>query len=161
MTETLPQGWLTEGDQRELRRIAEGKWVLELGAWKGRSTVVLAEVAHYVVSVDRHKGIPARDDDSLADYIEAVRPLENVAMVVASFVDFVPLLAAEFDLVFIDGDHDLASVEADIELAVALSPTMIAFHDWDFEAVRQAATSALGEPDSIGGSIASFVRMAI
>ena len=43
-------------------------------------------------------------------------------MVVADFVDFVPLLKERFDLVFIDGDHDYDSVLRDIALALLVNP---------------------------------------
>ena len=156
----LPDGWLTGADQRALQTLAFDKTVLELGAWKGRSTVVLSEAAKYVVSVDRHEGIEqAGGEDSLPDYLGVARDLPNVAIVVASFADFVPLLAARrFDLVFIDGDHDYANVQRDITLALMLDPPVIAFHDWDFAEVRDAATVILGEPNGVGGSVAHFKR---
>ncbi len=154
-----PDGWLTKDDISELERLAAGKRVLELGAWMGRSTVVLSEVAKYVVSVDRHQGIVNHDEDSLPNYIDAVRGRTNVAMVVASFEDFVPLLRTEmFDLVFIDGDHDYEAVQRDIGLALFVDPPVIAFHDYDYKDVRQAATEIFGDPHAVHGSVASFRR---
>ena len=35
---TLPEGWLSPEEAHELRRLSRGRTVLELGAWKGRST---------------------------------------------------------------------------------------------------------------------------
>lgn len=158
---TLPDGWLTLSEAAELRRLARDRVVLELGAWKGRSTVVLAEVAHYVVSVDRHQGISeAGGEDSLPDYLAAVRPFENVAIVVASFARFMPLLGDGFGFVYIDGDHDEVSVATDTMLALSHCKRggTIAFHDWDFESVRDGAAKYLGqrEPDALVGSVASF-----
>lgn len=159
----LPDGWLSAADVGELERLASGKDVLELGAWKGRSTVVLSNVARFVVSVDRHAGIEeVGGEDSLPDYLEAVRGLPNVAIVVASFEDIVPLFTpGRFGLVFIDGDHDLANVQRDIALALLVDPAVVAFHDFDFEDVRMAATQVFGEADSVGGSVASFIRRPI
>lgn len=162
----LPDGWLNGADQRELQVLAFDKTVLELGAWKGRSTVVLAGVASYVISVDRHEGIPTPPcqecgESSLPAYLDAVRELPNVAIVVAHFEAFVPMLAARrFDLVFIDGDHDYASVQRHTTLALMLDPPVIAYHDWDFAEVREGATVILGEPDGVGGSVAHFKRRA-
>lgn len=150
-----PPGWLTSADQTELRRLAAGKRVLEMGAWRGRSTTVLAEVADYVISVDDHRGVAANPEDTLPDYLEAARNLENVAVVVARFEDIVPHIR-DVDLVFIDGDHDIASVERDIRLALSVEPRVVAFHDWDFTEVRAAARMFFGEPHSLGGSVASF-----
>jgi predicted O-methyltransferase YrrM len=157
MTE-LPEGWLSRADIAELQRLGAGKTVLELGAYKGRSTAVLSEVAKYVVSVDRHQGVPVGDDDSLADYLEAIRPLRNVAMVVANFQDFVPLLAEAFDLVFIDGQHEYAEVQRDIILTLWVDPPVVAFHDYDFSDVKKAATEMFGDPHAVHGSVASFRR---
>lgn len=157
--EDLPRGWLSNDDIAELQRLADGKVVLELGAWKGRSTMVLSEVAHYVVSIDRHQGIEdVGGEDSLPDYLTAIRPLANVAIVVARFQDFLPLLDESFDLVFIDGDHDFDSVQRDITLALLLNPKVVAFHDWDFDDVQRAGGQVFGEPDNVRGSVASFER---
>lgn len=154
----LPEGWLSKADITELQRLAAGKTVLELGAWKGRSTTVLSEVAKYVVSVDRHQGIANHDEDSLPRYVESVRLLPNVAAVIAGFEDFVPLLGPVFDLVFIDGDHDYDFVQRDITLALLIDPDVVAFHDWDFKDVRQAGTEIFGAPNRVHGSVASFKR---
>ena len=155
----LPSGWLSSADIAELSRLAEGRTVLELGAWRGRSTVVLSQVAEYVISVDRHEGITGTDEsDSLPDYLAAVRGLPNVAIVVAHFDRFVPFIN-HVDLVFIDGDHDYASVEQDIVLALKTEPEVVALHDWDFVEVRDAAAVFFGpRPDGLGGSVASFNR---
>ncbi len=154
----LPEGWLTKADENELRRLGAGKVVLELGAWRGRSTTVLSEVARYVVSVDRHQGIDdhMKRPDSLPGYIAEIRPLRNVAMVIADFVDFVPLLKERFDLVFIDGDHDYDSVLRDIALALLVEPAVIAMHDYDYSDVKRAAMETFGKPTTLGGSVASF-----
>ena len=163
----LPDGWLSPVEIKELQRLAKGKTVLELGAWKGRSTVVMAEVARYVVSVDRHKGLDVPDthpqfgSDSLPDYLEAARGLENVAIVVADFTAFLPLLAVVFDIVFVDGNHDADSVERDALLACQhayFSTGIIVFHDYDLESVREGITRVFRnrQPDSLVGSIATF-----
>lgn len=156
---TLPPGWLTDPEAKALARIAKGLNVLELGAWKGRSTVVLAGAARYVISVDRHQGIPGHGD-SLDEYLANVRGLANVAVVVAAFEDFVPFLTDwEIGMVYIDGDHDADSVARDTTLALDVARNVIAFHDWDFPEVREGAAVAFGhshEPDGLVGSVAWF-----
>lgn len=152
----LPDGWLWDEEAAELARLAEGRTILELGAWKGRSTTALASTARYVVSVDRHRGIPDVGNDSLSEYIANVRSLPNVAMVVASFEEFVPLLG-HFDLVYVDGEHTAEAVARDVRLAVARDPEVIAFHDWDLETVRQGAWEILDwPPASLIGSVAVY-----
>ena len=159
---TLPDGWLSKQEATELQRLATGKTVLELGAWKGRSTVVLSQVARHVVSVDRHQGIEeVGGEDSLPDYLQAVRELENVAIVISDFQTFLPFLAVVFDVVFVDGDHDADSVERDIVLGCQhayFSNGIIVMHDWDFESVREGAARVFRDrqPDSLVGSLAAF-----
>jgi SAM-dependent methyltransferase len=154
----LPDGWLPDNEVRELQRLAKGKTVLELGAWKGRSTVALAEVAKYVVSVDRHQGIPGHGL-SLQEYLRVARDLPNVAIVIADFSSFCPLLCDYFDLVFIDGDHDADSVARDTHTALEHSTLSgdLAFHDWDMDSVREGVGRVLQRsPDRLVGSLASF-----
>lgn len=153
----LPQGWLTANEADELRRLAQGRTVLELGAWKGRSTVVLAQVSQYLVSIDKHEGISeVGGEDSLPEYLGNIRGFTNVGMVVAEFSLFVPWLKA-FDMVYVDGNHDYKSVERDTILAKKTALHIIAFHDWDFVEVRDGAMNILKrEPDGLVGSVAHF-----
>jgi hypothetical protein len=156
----LPRGWLNDREARELSRLAVDQVVLEMGAWKGRSTVVLAEVASYVISVDRHRGIPQEGwaEDSLPDYLEAVRDLANVAIVIAHFEQIVPHLRG-IDLVYIDGDHDYQAVEADILIALLVEPSVVVMHDWDQDDVQQAGKMFFGRPTTLIDSLASFQRV--
>jgi predicted O-methyltransferase YrrM len=156
----LPNGWLTDEEATELCRVATDKTVLELGAWKGRSTVVFSHVAHHVVSVDRLKGIEeVGGKDSLPEYLKAVRHLENVTIVVSEFDKVIPLFRQEFDVVYVDGEHDTQSAINDIyfSLAVVKEDGLVVLHDFDFESVQTAANETFGcVPDSIVGSIAVF-----
>jgi len=154
-----PDGWLTDIEAAELRRLAKDRSVLELGAWKGRSTVVLAESAEYVVSVDRHGGIRGHGGDSLPDYLENVRHIRNVAIVVAHFDEIAPRLG-EFDMVYIDGDHDADAVAADTLLIPdLLSPGgVVAYHDWDIAEVQDTVVETVGrQPDGVVGSVAYYL----
>ena len=154
----LPAGWLTPVEADELRKLADGKTVLELGAWKGRSTVVLAETARVVMSVDNHGGIPTMPDidDSLDDYLATVRDLPNVVIVIADFQTVVPHLGT-FDLVFVDGTHDDEPVARDANLALTVDPTVIAFHDWDIRAVSATVSLAYHrKPTRIVDSLAIY-----
>jgi hypothetical protein len=78
-------------------------------------------------------------------------------MVVAHFEDFVPLLKP-VDLVFIDGQHEYEFVMRDIILTLLVDPAVVAFHDYDFSEVKQAATEMFGDPNRVHGSVASFRR---
>jgi hypothetical protein len=52
------RGWLTNKEQAELQRIAEGKTVLEIGSYCGKSTVAMAKTARHVIAIDPFVGVP-------------------------------------------------------------------------------------------------------
>lgn len=158
----LPDGWLTNPEASALVQLATNLTVLELGAFKGRSTVALASTARYVLSVDHHRGDEGtrgagHDGDTLAEYIGNVRDLPNVGFVVAPFARILPLLAERsFGLAFIDGAHDAPSVERDATFASRLAP-VLAFHDWNQESVRRgAARAGFFDPQETHDSLAVF-----
>lgn len=156
--EHLPEGWLTDEEADELARLAAGKTVLELGSYKGRSTVCFASVAKYVVSVDTHGGThPQHPGDTLPEYVQNVRHLANVALVVGDWRAIAPYLG-DFDLVYVDGSHGPTPAEEDTRIALARNPETIVIHDWADACVREGARYALGDidPAAVVGSVASF-----
>jgi SAM-dependent methyltransferase len=118
-------GWLSYAEGRALWELARGKRVLELGRFHGRSTVALAQSAREVVSVD------VTDPEIAAGWLERLGAADRVALHRGTFVAVVPRLG-EFDLVFVDGEHDAANVRADVELALSvLAPGgVLACHDY-------------------------------
>lgn len=133
------QSAVTENEAYALADLARGKTVLELGAWTGFSTVVLASVASRLTSVDWHQG----DDHAgrmdtwelftgnLARYGVDGR----VEVIRERFEDALPRLAAGghlFEGCFLDAQHDAASVTRDVGLALPLIVPggFLAFHDY-------------------------------
>lgn len=161
VTDGLPPGWLNEVEADALRHAAARARVLELGSWKGRSTVVMAQTAQVVVAVDSHKGIPGHEGiewiegPSLKEFLANVAPFDNIIPVVGDWHDIAWMWRAEsFGLVFVDGWHDRASTKRDLLLAQRLSCDLIACHDWDLDEVREGARDAgLGDPYATAGSI--------
>ncbi len=80
-------GWLSETQGRELFRAVEAcaarGAVVEIGSWKGRSTVWLAAAARragtIVYAIDRHEA--SREDPSARTYDEFRRNLEAVGLI--------------------------------------------------------------------------------
>jgi predicted O-methyltransferase YrrM len=130
---------VTGEEATELARLAAGKDVLELGAYHGFSTVVLASVANRVYSVDWHMG---DDHAGLGDSWEVFNATltrygvtDRVTVCHGRFEDEVPRLAAagvQVDGAFIDGMHDETSARRDLGLVLPLVRPggFIAFHDY-------------------------------
>jgi predicted O-methyltransferase YrrM len=130
---------MTAEEAAKLATLATGKDVLELGAWHGFSTVVLAQAARRVCSVDWHQGDEhAGAGDTWESYranLARYGVTANVDARRGRFDDVLPALAAEgvlFDGCFLDAQHDTASVEADLALALPLIRPggFVAFHDY-------------------------------
>jgi len=127
----------TEAD--ELERLATGKRVIEFGTWKGYSTIVMGRVAEQVVTVDWHHGDEqAGIEETLPAYIRNLERYElrdKVVSIIGQFPDVAPALRPDcFDVGFLDGRHDLASVERDLALIASLLDRpgcILACHDYD------------------------------
>lgn len=120
----------------ELARLAEGKIVLEMGSYYGRSTIALASTAKVVYSVDWHLGDAhvgrAASYESFVKNLGRYDVLDKVKVFVGVFEVVVPTLGQDFDLVFVDGQHDEKSIIRDGALAISvLRPSgILAFHDY-------------------------------
>ncbi len=138
------RGWLTEEEGRALARLAEGKSVLEIGSFCGRSTICMAQTARFVLAVDPFDGRGTPETGNTHDEFQANLSryglLHNgkvrIGIGTTSDLKAHPEMRLsdenQFDLIFIDGAHDYQSVRADIEVArKLLSPAgVIAFHDY-------------------------------
>lgn len=123
--ETIP-GWLTDSEARCLYAHAAGRWVLELGTASGRSTVCLAQSAAHVTAVD------VADQTDAAEWVRRYGLADRVTFRRGDVAEVVPTLTGPFDLIFIDTEHDAASVTRDIEasLTVLAPGGLLAFHDY-------------------------------
>lgn len=162
---------LTEREGRALAELADGKVVLELGAWQGASTIWMAQTAEVVHSVDHHNGdAQAGEGWTLPPYLRNLTRYgvrNKVVIHIGTFAQVLPYLAPfSFDLVFVDGFHTYEQVAADILLCSdTLDPDgTIAFHDYTRDGmqsggvefgVKRAVDEWLdGEPDRIIDSLA-------
>jgi predicted O-methyltransferase YrrM len=153
-----PTHSISRAQARVLADLAAGKVILEIGAFLGGSTIVLASVARQVWSVDTHmlgqfttsKALPpilgggTGDPDTLArfrDNLKRYGVAERVVILVGYSADVLPLLRdGSFDAAFVDGGHDEANVRADAREALRLVRTggPICFHDVEMPSVAAA-----------------------
>lgn len=118
-------GWLSYREGRALWERARGCRVLELGRTSGRSTVALAQSARALVSLG------AEDPATARAWLERFG-LAGRADLIRSGSPEVERPLGPFGLVFVDGEHDGASVRADVEFALSvLEPGgVLACHDY-------------------------------
>lgn len=132
---------MTQEEALALAELARGKIVIELGAWHGYSTVVLASVADYVISVDWHMGdAHAGLQDTWEIFNANLRRYgvnERVMVVRDRFETALPLMAAEAEVAFaggcfIDAQHDAKSVARDLALVLPMIKPggFVCFHDY-------------------------------
>jgi hypothetical protein len=155
------QGWMTDGELRWL-----GEWarqcpsIVEVGAWKGRSTRALGDnTLGRVWSVDTWEGSPSERSDNHAEavtlgadglygiYSSNLRDLIELGRVVPLRMRSVAaarhLLRADgpvLDFVFLDADHVYPSVAQDIRAWMPLvrSGGILAGHDYYYPDVNRA-----------------------
>lgn len=144
------RGWLTENEGNQLAKLAEDKLVLEIGAYCGRSTLCLAQTARFVVSVDHHRGDAGTGPaDTLDEYRLNLRRYhadKKVLAIVGNTKHVLPTLPLKnFDMVFIDGSHELEDVMSDMRNSrqIVTDDAIFALHDWPDYGVCLAAQEIL------------------
>lgn len=135
---------VTGEEAAKLASLASGGDVLELGAQYGFSTVILAQAARHVTSVDWHQGdasiaaMGGGGADTWEPYLANLARYGVASKVDARrgrFAEVLPALqkqGALFDGVFLDAQHDSEAVAADLALALPLVRPggWVAFHDY-------------------------------
>lgn len=139
-----------EGEK--LAELARGKYVLEIGAFKGHSTLILGNVAEHVVSVDTFTGgeaVEACEGDSLPDFFkatEALRDSGKLTTIVGDSTATLRMLELDaFGFIFHDAAHDFESVKRDLGRIMRHDwRGMLAVHDYGTEEGTKEACDALG-----------------
>lgn len=124
-------GWLLPEEGRALADLADGKRVLEIGSYCGKSTICMAQTASHLSCVDTWDGTGTCNPRNTAEEFRRNIRRYGVGNGVSAWQNTSGLPRC-FDLVFIDGSHDEQSVRDDIERAVALLKPdgLLAFHDY-------------------------------
>lgn len=103
--------------------------VVEIGAWEGRSTVIMADAAapRIVHTCDTWEGSPsdessrlAGERDVFAQWSENVAPFDNVIAHRMNWREYVPTITDPVALCFIDGEHTYDEVFDNITAIVPL-----------------------------------------
>ena len=128
---------------------ATGKAV-EIGAYSGEGTMVLAKYFKHVLAVDPWlNGYDINDVASsqcpmkfvLAKFHENTKDFDNVSYSQSKSLDALDFIKdGELDLVYVDGDHRYEAVLADLKgwLPKLRAGGVMAGRDWSFPAVKKA-----------------------
>lgn len=140
---SLPSDILTAITPQEasvLVDLVRDRRVIEVGAQFGFSTVLMAQVAKEVVSIDHHRGDEhAGHFDTLGEYLGNLRRYgvrARVEPIVADWREVVHDLAT-FDVAFLDASHGEIEVANELSAFSRLAPTL-AVHDYGRFGVKPA-----------------------
>lgn len=129
-------GWLSDQESYFLTAQAVGKDCIEIGSFKGRSTVCLAATAKSVIAIDPHRAGAdgqLQDGDTYQDFLNNTSEYKNIIPMRMTSEEAAPHIKDNsVDLVWIDGMHDYENVKKDIEnyLPKLKVGGVIAFHDY-------------------------------
>jgi protein-L-isoaspartate O-methyltransferase len=142
-------GWLGDDEGKLLQHYGNNRRVLELGTYKGRSTVCLAQVAKQVTTVDTHEGDEGTGHaDTRAEFLRNVERFGMASRIEPIFARIEDvrdeLTRRRFDVVFIDSGHDAESVSRDtlIALECLLPGGTIIWHDFPYSSVKEGIVRA-------------------
>lgn len=160
---TNVDGWLNPKEARLLYRLASQcrarGAIVEIGSWKGKSTVCLARGSlaggkAVIHAIDPHTGSPehSKEFGVVWTFDEFRRNIEKMGMnlMVMPHVDYSDAVAKKFnepvELIFIDGLHEYEGVKIDFDawFPKVIDHGVMAFHDSTcWEGVRRLVSEAL------------------
>lgn len=150
-------GWLEFPEGSMLAGLAIGKDCLEIGSFKGKSTVAMAQVAKSVLAIDTFlaDGSGQTQKSSLTtldEFLSNIEGYNNIEYKVGRSQDILPTLNKSFDLVFIDGLHIYGQVCLEIKLCLDLikEDGIFVFHDFIMGQVKQAVVKTFDESKILG-----------
>lgn len=159
-------GWLSLGDAAFLAAGAAraaartpDPLIVEVGAWKGRSAIALAQPLTAcgrgrLVSIDPHLGEPTAPSDTLPEFLENVRRAGVSGVIEAVRSDSLGAVGrfapGSIHFFFLDGSHEYEDVVRDIAAwTPMLAPgATIAFDDADWPGVNLALRESVARVDA-------------
>lgn len=163
-------GWMSREELSWLAAMAATHHnIAEVGSWKGRSTAAIADnTSGIVYAIDTWRGsdepahhaeLDDKDPEWLFGEFEKNRA-PNVIAIRGTSLEAAEMFAQQgktFDMIFIDGAHDVESVKADIRAwrPLLADGGLLCGHDY-FTTVQEAVDSLLVVRPG-GGSIWVFV----
>ncbi len=138
------QGFFSNREGLAYALAAEGRTVLEIGSWKGRSTMFAAATAEKIYAVDTWRGDDYAGRGWFFPEFEANCREEIVAgRIVPVMCDWrsesvVSKVLANHDVILYDADHGAESVEAFAEMVMWDDWEYLLIHDCDYAAEKKA-----------------------
>lgn len=125
------EGWYERMEAMMLHLLCDGPWC-EVGAWKGRSTVMLAETGHPGFVVDHFIGSPEHEPGTttLAEFEKNTKGYDLNVMVVP-FEQGADSVPNGLRLLHLDGEHSYKATRRAFELYAPKveHAGFVAFHD--------------------------------
>lgn len=112
-----------------LRKICKGKRVLEIGAYEGYSTTIIAQVAKHITSIDTFEAeciMGIMNKNTLGTYLENIKPYKNIDYIVGN--SRVVEYNKPYDILFVDGDHTYEGCLNDLMRFNPIEGWLV--HDW-------------------------------
>lgn len=124
------QGWLSDLEGDKLQQLAKDGVVLEIGCWKGKSTLAMAATAKHVISVDGFNGDNFAGPYDTSKEAKANLAGFNISLIHLPWEDVLPFLdLRKFDLIYYDADHTYEATRA--FLTMCPPEILLAAHDYD------------------------------
>lgn len=136
------EGWLFEEEAELLhdiaKRVPPNLFWCEIGSWKGKSTVAMAQSGSKGIAIDWFKGnIETANSDTMKEYFNNIKEYSmNITTLPFKSFEVVDLIKDNsIYLLFIDGEHTYEAVKRDFEMFLpkVVSKGYIVIHDIEFK----------------------------
>lgn len=150
------EGFMHPCEVEKLTELAAGREVLEVGSFKGLSAWAMGFSAKSLTAVDTFKAnsggqLQGEENDTLPDFKRAIARYSHyhVSHYVGTSEEARRVLTSDYDMIFLDANHELQAVRRDIELwHPRVRPGgVLVFHDYGhsaFPGVKEAVDEVFG-----------------